>query len=203
MCTKLMAKSNLNSPRGFTLIETLIAISLLAIVVGAVTLSLVGSLQATQENEDLAIAEGLAQDLMNEILNCRYCEPGASPYDLYLRPGPSEKTPGTREMFDDIDDYNGWVEEPPQDRWGIPLGRENGSGGQRPTAAFAPSLEGFRREVTVSYVSPQNLSQALPFGTATAFRRIEVIVSRRYPNNIVRQLVKLTRVVGHVPSEQF
>jgi len=203
MGNEVMFRSRFVSTTAFTLIETLIAISLLAIVVGAVTLSLISSLQATQENEDLAIAEGLAEDLLNEILNRRYCELDASPYDLYLRPGPAEKITGTREMFDDIDDYNGWVEEPPQDRWGIPLGRENGSGGQRPPVAFAPSLNGFRREVTVSYVAPQNLSQPLPFGTATAFRRIEIIVSRRYPNNIVRQLVKLTRVIGHVPSEQF
>ncbi len=188
---------------GFTLIETIVALGLMAIVVGAVTYALVSALQVAEENEDLAIAEGLAQDLMNEILNRRYCELGASPYDPYLRPGSNEKHPGTRELFDDIDDYNGWVEEPPQDRWGIPLGEEDGLGGQRPLPARAANLNGFRREVLVSYVSPQDFSKSLPFGTVSGFRKIEVIVSRRYPNNVLRQLVKLTRVVGHVPSEQF
>ncbi len=187
----------------FTLIETIIALGLMAVVVGAVTYSLVSSLQVAEENQELAIAEGLAQDLMNEILNRRYCELGTSPYDPYLRPGSVEKYPGTRELFDDIDDYNGWVEEPPQDRWGIPLGEEDGVGGRRPYPARAASLSGFRREVIVSYVSSQDFSKTLPFGSVSDYRKIEVIVSRRYPNNVVRQLVKLTRVVGHVPSEQF
>jgi len=128
---------------------------------------------------------------------------GTSPYDPYLRPGSVEKYPGTRELFDDIDDYNGWVEEPPRDRWGIPLGEEDGMGGRRPYPARAASLSGFRREVIVSYVSAQDFSKALPFGSVSDYRKIEVIVSRRYPNNVVRQLVKLTRIVGHVPSEQF
>lgn len=187
----------------FTLIETLIAIGLMAVVIGAVTLSLVTSLRTAQENEDLAVAEGLAMDLMDEILNRRYCELGVTPYDVYLRPGSVEVAPGTRQLFDDIDDYNGWVEEPPKDRWGNLLGRENGTGGLRPSVAWAPDLTGFRREVTVSYVSPQDFKTSLPFGTVTDFRKIVVTVSRRYSNNVVRPLITITRVVAYVPTEQF
>lgn len=187
----------------FTLIETLVAIGLMAVVIGAVTLSLLSSFRAAEESEDLAVAEGLALDLMNEILNRRYCELGATPYDVYLRAGSGELATGTRELFDDIDDYNGWIEEPPRDRWGNLLGREDGAGGLRPSAAWAPDLTGFRREVNVSYVDPQDFSTSLPFRTVSDFRRIQVTVSRRYSDNVILPLVTITRIVAYVPTESF
>lgn len=197
--------SNRQSPplAAFTLIETLIAISLMAVVIGAVSLSLMSTFQNAQETEDMMIAEGLALDLMNEILNRRYCEFEVSPYDVYLRASSTELAPGTRELFDDIDDYNGYVEEPPKDRWGILLGRENVGGGLRPSVAWTSDLTGFRRQVTVSYVSEQDLTTSLPFGTPSNFRKIEVTVSRRYSNNVIRPLVKMTRVIAYVPTGQF
>lgn len=203
MLTTLTSKYSRLARPAFTLIETFVAIGLMAIVIGAVTLSLLSSFHTTQENEDLAVAEGLALDLMNEILNRRYCEFGVSPYDVYLRAGSVELATGTRELFDDIDDYNGWIEEPPRDRWGNLLGREDGTGGLRPSPAWASDLTGFRREVTVGYVAPQDFSTSLPFGTVTNFRRIRVTVSRRYSNNVIRQLVTITRIVAYVPTDQF
>ncbi|MGQ9770998.1 MAG: type IV pilus modification PilV family protein [Thermogutta sp.] len=203
MFTKFTSSRQSPPLAAFTLIETLIAISLMAVVISAVSLSLMSTFQNAQETEDMMIAEGLALDLMNEILNRRYCEFGVSPYDLYLRPGSPELAPGTRELFDDIDDYNGWVEEPPKDRWGVPLGRENGTGGLRPSVALAPDLNGFRRQVTVSYVSQQDLTTSLPFGTPTNFRKIEVTVSRRYANDVIRPLVKMTRIIAYVPTGRF
>ncbi|MGB4728042.1 MAG: type II secretion system protein, partial [Thermogutta sp.] len=78
-CQELRRHDHLLVGVAFTLIETIIALGLMAVVVGAVTYSLVSSLQVAEENQELAIAEGLAQDLMNEILNRRYCELGTSP----------------------------------------------------------------------------------------------------------------------------
>ncbi|WP_347244248.1 type II secretion system protein, partial [Thermogutta sp.] len=131
----------------FTLVEVLVAVALLATVTAAVVLALGVIMQNSEELVIRELAEGLAQDLMDEILNCRYCEAGLSPY-APLGPSPAEKATGNRSLFDDIDDYAGLVDQPPHDKWGRLLGRESDSG-ERPPPAIASGLENFRREVKV------------------------------------------------------
>jgi MSHA pilin protein MshD len=64
-----------------------------------------------------AIALGLADDLMAEILKAKYVDPGSSPTF-----GPETGESGTsRAAFNDVDDYNGWSEQPPQAQDGTAL----------------------------------------------------------------------------------
>ncbi len=187
----------------FTLIEVMVALAVFSITAAAITLSITASLSTSQDARDRLIAEGLACQLLDEILSCRYSENNAVPYDIYLRPGTTETATGNRSLFDDIDDFNGWAEEPPKDPWGIPLGQEDGSGGYRPVEARTASLARFRREVTIAYVAPPNYSIPLPFGQVTDFRLVEVRVYRRNPNGGLVLLSRLSQVVAHIPSETW
>jgi hypothetical protein len=59
----------------------------------------------------------LAQQLLTEILQCYYIDPGFSPTF-----GPeSGESVGNRSMFNDVDDYNNWSESPPQLKNGTKL----------------------------------------------------------------------------------
>ena len=186
---------------GFTLVEVLVAVALLATVTAAVALALGVVMQNSEELVVREAAEGLAHDLMDEILNCRYCEPGVSPYAA-LGPSPSEKATGNRSLFDDIDDYAGLVDEPPHDKWGRLLGKE-GDNGQRPSLAMASSLENFRREVKVQYVSSTNFAQPLSGSSVSDYRRIEVTVYWKTRSGQLRPMATVVRVVGHAPTETW
>jgi len=185
----------------FTLVEVLVAVALLATVTAAVVLALGVVMQNSEELVVREVAEGLAQELMDEILNCRYCEAGVSPY-APLGPSPLEKAAGNRSLFDDIDDYAGLVDEPPHDKWGRLLGEE-GDTGQRPLPAIASGLENFRREVKVQYVSSTNFAQPLSGGSVSDYRRVEVTVYWKTPSGQIRPMASVVRVVGHVPTETW
>ncbi|MCX5685285.1 MAG: PKD domain-containing protein [Planctomycetota bacterium] len=62
--------------------------------------------------------------------------------------------------FDDIDDYAGWTETPPQTRGGVPL----------------PDFDGWKRSVTVEWANPTDLTQSS--GSPTDIKRITVTVQR-------------------------
>lgn len=188
---------------GFTLIEVLVAIALLGTVTSAIALALAVTLQNSEEIVAREMALGLAQDLMDEILNARYCEPGTSAYSPVLGPSPVELAAGNRSLFDDIDDYNDLIDEPPKDKWGQLLGEEDIQGQARPPQAKATGLSRFRREVKVQYVSGSDLANPLPGGSVSDYRRIEVTVYLRDQQTRLRPLATLVRVVGHAPTENW
>lgn len=188
---------------GFTLVEVMVALAIFGITAAAIALSITSSLALAEDTRDRLIAQGLAGQMLDEILGNCYSEGNAIPYDTYLRPGFAEAATGNRSAFDDIDDFNGWVEEPPKDPWGIPLGREDGSGGYRPPAARSASLQRFRREVRVAYVSPPNYSTPLPHGQVTDFRLVEVRVYRRKQDGGLVLLARASQVVAHTPTETW
>ncbi|MGQ9606748.1 MAG: type IV pilus modification PilV family protein [Thermogutta sp.] len=192
-----------SSLAGFTLVEVMVALAVFGITAAAITLSITSSLAMSQDSRDRMIAQGLACQLLDEILGNRYSEGNAMPYDIYLRPGSNEAATGNRSNFDDIDDFNGWTEEPPKDAWGIPLGQEDDWGGYRPPSARSASLHQFRREVRVAYVQPPNYSTPLPQGQVTDFRLIEVRVYRRKQDGGLILLGQASQVVAHTPTETW
>src|SRR3989304_2493187 len=115
-------------PAAFTVLEALLTITIASLAASVLLLGLTTSLHNTNENMYATIAEGMAQQLMDEIVGFRYCEPGVDPYQYPLGPGPGESS---RLTFDDIDDYNGLRIQPPKDFYGVALGTDNGTGGQR------------------------------------------------------------------------
>ena len=186
----------------FTLIEALVSITIAAIAGGALLLGVNSSLQTTDEALKRTIATGMAQQLMDEAIGNLYCEPGITGYQTTLGPNSWESAGNGRERYNDIDDYNGVRTQPPKDTWAVPLGKDDGQGGQRHPAFQAPSgyYDNWRQEIDVYYVSAANLSQRLPNGQTSDYRAVEVRIVDNNPSRGPRELVKLRRVVAYVPS---
>lgn len=158
-----------NGPRrprgGLSLIEVVIS----TLIVGFMTVAALNGLGSATRSGELAgnrgIAQGLADDLMSEILNTAYSDPsGATSFGLET----GEAAPRTN--FDDIDDYNGWNQKPPK----------NVSG------ATIPNRADFRQRVTVEKVSPSDPTQIVA-GADQGARRIcvtiecdDIELARRY-----------------------
>ena len=98
------------SRHGLSLIEVVAS----TLIVGMMSVAALNSLgSATRSAESIgnrAVALGLADDLMTEILQQPYSDLDTTPImGLEL-----VESTGTRYAFDDVDDYNGWSEQPPQ-----------------------------------------------------------------------------------------
>jgi type II secretory pathway pseudopilin PulG len=131
-----------------------------------VGLSLVASLRAVQSSvigqrggAEVEKAAFLATALMSEIKELSYQNP-TQPV-LF---GPESGETG-RNTFNDVDDYNGWSESPPQN----------------PDGTILPDLTGWTRKVTVQWVSPTNVAQTS--STETGAKLITVTVLH---SNVVR-----------------
>jgi type II secretory pathway pseudopilin PulG len=146
---------------GFTFVEILITLVFLSIAMLATTSQFPLGLKVSQSAEDLTLATNLAQELMEEIRSLRWEDPQLPGGVLGPEIGQGE---WSRLDFDDIDDYDGLVESPPNDLDGNPL---NGQGGRA-------NLARYERDVTVTYADPTTLAAV---GSATALKRIEVGVS--------------------------
>ena len=141
--------------RGLTLVEMAISIVLVSVMLVA-ALSAVGAAEVGKRKvNDRRRGYQLAQELMAEILQQQYADGSVLEYlkteiladgkkvDQTLGPETGEDT-GDRSLFDDIDDYQGWLASPPQERDGTEL----------------DDLSGWQRKVTVNYVKdddPRNL----------------------------------------------
>ena len=152
---------------GFSLVEAVISTLIVAILMVA-SLTVLGASRAGQlKIADRARGEQLAVELMNEILQGDYLEPADPP--LF---GPEGIEIGKGRMyFDDVDDYAGWTESPPQTRGGVPL----------------PDFDGWTRSVAVEWVSANNLTQAST--SPTDIKRITVTV--QHGNARVARMVAL------------
>lgn len=196
-------------PPAFTLVEAVVAMTITAIAASAILLGVHSSLMTTIDAEEQAIAQGIAQQLLDEVLGSRYSLLPSSPsqdtvHDVVLKPSATKAAPGTRELFTDTDDYNGFLGEPPVDTWGVELGSEDIDGTQRhPSFRASPGyFDRWREEIRVYYVDEADLAEPLPTGQFSDYRAIEVIVSRVNEQGGVRELARLRQVVTYVPPVQ-
>ncbi len=143
--------------RGFSLLEISVS-TLIAGGVLVVALKTVGSsASSARANAEQARATHLAAVLMAEIVGAKYRE---AKLPRLFGPEPGETASGSRALFDDVDDYHGWTECPPQNKDGTVL----------------PGLAGWQRSVTVQYVSPDNL--AMVGAVDLGVKRVTVTVAR-------------------------
>lgn len=143
--------------RGLTIIEALLAMTILASTFLALTYTVVAGQQAVHEGDEHIRGTRLAEDLMEEIVGRAYRDPGPSP-----RLGPEPDEVG-RTTFDDIDDYAAYSEPAGQlvDASGRPYGVAEQAFGR--TVAVAPTRQsidplGFTASgltVTVTVRNPQ------------------------------------------------
>lgn len=187
--------------QSFTLIESLLAVAIAALAGAAV----LGGVYAALSTADLAfrqaLAVGLAEQLMDEIYGSAYSEGESAPYTLTLGPGKQEALAGNRAFFDDLDDYHRLSCEPPVDRWGIPVGRDDGRGSTRLQDFWVDSgfLNAIRLDCTVSYVRKDDFRQPTPAGTVSDYRAVEVQASYRAADGTLRPLCRLRRIAAYIP----
>jgi PKD repeat protein len=118
----------------------------------------VGASRATRARmADRVRGEQIALDLMAEILQTAYQDPVQATPAFGLEPGESATS---RAAWNDVDDYNGWTESPPQSKAGNVI----------------PDFSGWTRSVVVEWIDPATLT---PTSTAnTGIKRITVIAQR-------------------------
>jgi MSHA pilin protein MshD len=133
---RITSQSRRRRPRGgggraFTLVESVIAVLIVSTVLVA-ALRTFGSLaRARLIQTDRTLAYGLADDLLAEVMQCRFTEPGGG---TTLGPDAGEM----RGTYDDVDDYDGLSQTPPQLRDGTAL----------------TEFTGWTRSVSVTFVNP-------------------------------------------------
>jgi type II secretory pathway pseudopilin PulG len=140
--------------RGFTLVEAALSVVLASVLIvsGMYTF---GSIAKTRKAALYhQIASGLANQLMAEIVACRYSNPGGG---NVFGPEANEIT-GTRNLFDDVDDYNAWTETPPQTKAGTNMA----------------NLANWTRSVVVVYLNPSTMAVS---GTDMGLKQVTVTVT--------------------------
>lgn len=184
---------------GFSLIEAMVALSITTMAGAVLLLATEGVLQTTNDAVDQTIAQGMAIQLIDEVLGARYAA-ADNPHETTLGPSSYEKQGAQRNLFNDTDDFNGYLASPPRDRDGKPLGQGNAEGGNRHASLRSPGsdFQNWRQRIEVYYVDPNNPSVRRPNSSPTDYRAVEVTIERIEPNGSVRPLAKMRRVFCHV-----
>jgi prepilin-type N-terminal cleavage/methylation domain-containing protein len=187
--------------RGFTLLETLLATTIASLAGMALLQGIYASVESTEAAQEQTIANGLAQQLMDEIAGKTYCATRNQPYETTLGPSAAEQAGPGRSQYNDLDDFNGVRESQPVDAWNIAKGNDDGQGGTRYSSMCVGSyLAGWQRQVDVYYVSASDLQTKLTGSNTSDFRMVEVRVYKTDHNGASRNLVTLKRVFAYVPT---
>lgn len=192
--------------KGFSLAEALIAMSIVAMS-GSVLLLLAQTvLDAGTGAVDRQVAEGIADQVIEEILTKRYMAPGDNPLNATLAPGSGDLAGPGRSQFNDIDDYNGFTAKPLPGIYGESLGIGNDAGANRAPLFALPSsyFENWRLSVTISYVSPTDNSVVLSntsSSTRSYYRQINVQIDYVDSSGTALPLANRKRVVTYVPPQ--
>ena len=190
---------------GFSLIEALVALTLLA-VAGAVMLQATDATLVTVDYQyETMVAQGVARQLMEEICSRRFHELGTDPYRV--APGPSnwESAGDGRSRFDDVDDYANYKTRPVLDLWGQPLGSEDGEGGLRAAAYRAPRtyLDRWRVRVRIGYTDAIEKAPDWSGSQPGPYRVIRITIHRVEDDGRRIRLARLQRVVAYTEMEQW
>ena len=186
---------------GFSLVEALVAISIMAIAGSALLWGVAGAMQTTDDSLQEMLAIGMAQQLMDEILGARYHAVGGDGYDHVMGASWWEQNGQGRERYNDIDDYNGLRFSPPVEMYGTAVGTGDDTGDLRhPNFRVGQDyFRNWRQEIDIFYVDPDDFSWNLPSGSVSDYRAVEVRIVREEPDSDPRVLAKLRQVVSYFP----
>ena len=147
---------------------SLVEVAMASLLVGVLLIAALNSVGARLRHQSILAerqqAHRLAEQLLAEVLEHRYDDPDETPS---FGPEASESG-GTRDVFDDVDDFNGWDQTPPVDRDGTTLANSTG----------------WRRTVDVAYVPTNDMTgvsgsdQGLKRITVNIYLDAQLIVSR-------------------------
>ena len=190
---------------GFTLVEVLVALTIIVMAGSALLLATYAAMDTATDSLDQTIAHGLARQFLDEALGLPYAEAGSNPMSSQLGPETGEDPAAGRNVsFDDSDDFANYKSQPPVDPWGRPLGTGGDQGALRhPHFQLNPDhFQNWKLESNVVYVDEADPSTALPTGSVSGMRAIEVWVYKLQAQGDPRLLANMRRVYSHVPAPQ-
>jgi MSHA pilin protein MshD len=154
--------------RGLTLVEVVVSMMIVGVLMVAELNALGSAMSSSESAGNRAVALGLADDLMAEIVKAKYVDPGSSPTF-----GPETGESGTsRAAFNDVDDYDGWSEQPPQAKDGTAM----------------TDRSDWRRRVTVDWVTASDPTTTST--SETGVKRIRVDVDFKGTNVIEQTAIR-------------
>jgi type II secretory pathway pseudopilin PulG len=185
--------------RAFSLVEALVALTIMSLAGSVMLLAVESCLTATTEAVDRLIADGMANQLLDEISLKRFMAPGDTPLSI-SGPNATETAGSGRERFNDMDDYKNFSAHPAQGIWGETLGTGNDSGLPRNTNFCVPSSQftNWRQRVDIYFVNATNHSQKLTSGTSY-YRAVEVTIEYVDTDGSVIPLARRRRVYAYLP----
>lgn len=139
--------------RGVTLIDLILVIVIVSIAIPPMMALLIQVVRGHTFGVTVSSANFLASTLLEEIRSKRWDERAPSP-SLVL--GPDGES---RATYNDVDDFTGLDESPPQDSLGNPLAGFNG----------------YRQQVSVCYVMSTNLDTCV--GGPSIYKKVTVTVT--------------------------
>ena len=149
--------------KGLSLIEIVLVIVILGIAMLPLLITYANVITRGMNREAISVAGSLAEELMEEIESKNYDNNPESPWTQKQNLGPDGTE--TRETFNDVDDFEGWSENP------------------------IPGFSGYSSSVEVYYVKPKNLDDINPeppIGPTeyTDFKKIIVTVTHSQAGEI-------------------
>jgi MSHA pilin protein MshD len=146
--------------KGFTLIELVLVITILGIAVSALMTYFVQGVGTSSQSQQRTVASTLAQALMEEIISKCWDETSTT-----VSPCQGAVTPSTvgadggegRQLYDDVDDFNGMNNLPPQDSQGGSM----------------TAYSGYSQQATVCYVDSSALNTCKGSGVSN-YKKIVV-----------------------------
>lgn len=141
------------APHGFSLVEAMVSAGIVGVMLVASVNLLSSAARTRVSDSNRRTGALLAQQLVCEIVTQPYKD--ESPLALLFGPEVGE---AARTSYDDVDDYNNYIEKPPKDFNGVPI------------AAY----EGWERRVSVDWVTPDTLNTSL---LDSGLVRVEVTVT--------------------------
>lgn len=141
--------------KAMTLVESIIAITVVAWLLTMAINSVGAAKRTAAAGNQERLALEIAQSLLAEIAGQPYADDQDS---TSAGPSATESATGNRSLFNDVNDYEGWIAAPPQAKDGI--------------ARVCPS--GWREEVDLTYLNPGNID--LSSGPLTDLTRIRVLI---------------------------
>ena len=195
------------SRRGFTFVESVIAMTVIAIAGAALLTAVASAVTSCNDSVFQAVGRGLAQQLMDEIAARKFYNSTSA-----------STLPTMRAYFTTIDDYSGYTETPPHAKGGDILGTEqssatmsnagmmwttpgSSSSTSRPSALQVPTdfMNRFTRTVLVERVQPSTSGVWTVSTQNSLYRRVTVTVSYTVTANQTRPVAKVSRIFASVP----
>ena len=153
--------------KGFSLVEVVVATLIVGVMMVAAMNTLGAFIRGQQRMANQSRGWHLAQELASEILATLYEEPDGTP--TFGRE--SGESAAMRTLYDDVDDYHGWQDSPPEARDGTPVAE----------------LIGWSRSIVIHRMSLTDANQVV--ATDQGLKRITIDVS--FQNNVVARLTAL------------